>query len=334
MQHAQPVMNSPLSFSPLADTSSAEETEALFQERLVASRIINTATAKPVGVEMNGVSIGNASLSFIRHHSTYEIDCGDIDGDGEVIFALGFGEPSITSFNGQSFNAIDHASVITKHSNVTHKRFGGSCEVVLKCSTALLEKKLQNFLNRKLSDDLVFERNVAMDKGIGAHARATLFNVMNNLDQNPSLLDNPLIAANYEGLLLGTFLSLPSNYSQELLSPEKKSLVPTTVSRAEEYMATNADSPISIADVLLHTGCSRKSLFENFRKHRGYTPGEFLASERLALAHGRLSDPADSDSVTSIAYESGFSHLGRFSEVYRKRYGVRPSETLKRASLR
>jgi AraC-like DNA-binding protein len=283
---------------------------------------------------MNGVLIGSTSLSFIRHLSNYEIDCGDVDGDGEIIFGFGCGQPSITSFNGQSFNVIDHASVITKHSNVTHKRFGGSCEVVLKCSAELLEKRLQAFLGRSLANDLVFERNVAMDEGIGAHARSTLFYVMNSLDQNPALLDNPLIAASYENLLLGTILSLPSNYSEALLDPGKKSSVPAAVSRAEEYMASNADSPISIADVLSHTGCSRKSLFENFRKYRGYTPGEFLANERLMQAHERLSEPSESDSVTSIAYESGFSHLGRFSEVYRKRYGVRPSETLKRALLR
>ena len=99
-------------------------------------------------------------------------------------------------------------------------------------------------------------------------------------------------------------------------------------------MASKADAPLSIADVLSHTGCSRKALFENFRRHRGYTPGEFLARERLALAHERLSEPFESDSVTSIAYASGFSHLGRFSEIYRKRYGVLPSQTLKRALLR
>lgn len=327
-------MNCPLSFSPLAATSSAEETEVLFREQLVDSRIINAGTAKAFGVEMNGVLIGNTSLSFIRHLSNYDIDCGDIDGDGEIIFGFGCGQPSITSINGQSFNVIDHASVITKHSNVTHKRFAESCEVILKCSAKLIEERSQAFLDRSLSNDLVFEHNIAMDKGIGAHARSTLLYVMNNLDQNPELLDNPLIAANYEDLLLGTLLSLPSNYSEELSDPGKKSSVPGAVSRAEEYMASKADSPLSIADVLSHTGCSRKALFENFRKHRGYTPGEFLANERLKQAHERLSKPSESDSVTSIAFESGFSHLGRFSEIYRKRYGVRPSETLKRALLR
>lgn len=327
-------MNCPLSFSPLAATSSTEETEVLFQEQLVNSRIINAGTAKAFGVEMNGVLIGNTSLSFIRHLSNYEIDCGDIDSDGEIIFGFGCGQPSTTSFNGQRFNIIDHASVITKNSNVSHRRYRESCEVILKCSTELLEKKLEDFLHRSLSNDLVFERTIAMDEGIGAHARSTLVNVMNSLDQNSSLLDNPLIAANYEDLLLGTLLSLPSNYSEELSNPGEKSSVPAAVSRAEEYMASKANSPLSIADVLAHTGCSRKALFDNFRKYRDYTPGEFLANERLKQAHERLSKPSESDSVTSIAYESGFSHLGRFSEIYRKRYGVRPSETLKRALRR
>lgn len=327
-------MNCPLSFSPLATTSSPEETEALFQEQLVNSRIVNTGSAETFGVEMNRVPIGAASLSFIRHHSDYEIECGDIDSDGDIIFAFGCGRPSFTSFDGQSFNSIDHACVITKHSNVAHKRSVGSCEVVLKCSTELVENKLQAFLDRSLSKEFVIDRNVAMDQGMGVHARSTLFNIMNNLDQDPSLLDNPLITANYEDLLLGTILSLPSNYSEELSAPGKRSSLPAVVSRAEKYMASCADTPIAIADVLSHTGCSRKSLFENFRKFRGYTPGEFLANERLKQAHKRLSEPSESDSVTSIAYESGFSHLGRFSEVYRKRYGIRPSETLRRALLR
>lgn len=327
-------MNCPLSFSPLAATSTTEETEALFQEQLVNSRIISTGTTEAFGVEMNGVPIGAASLSFLRHLSDYEIDCGDIDSAGEIIFAFGCGQPSFTSFNGQDFNSIDHACVITKHANVTHKRFVDSCEVVLKCSTESVMSKLQAFLDRSVSKELVFARNVAMDQGLGVHARSTLFNIMNNLDQDPSLLDNPLIAANYEDLLLGTILSLPNNYTEELSGPRKKSSMPAIVYLAEDYMASHADSPISITDVLSHTGCSRKSLFDNFRKYRGYTPGEFLANQRLKLAHKRLSNPCESDSVTSIAYESGFSHLGRFSEAYRKRYRILPSETLRRALLR
>jgi len=45
---------------------------------------------------------------------------------------------------------------------------------------------------------------------------------------------------------------------------------------------------------------------------------------RQALLH------ADSEaSVTSIASDAGFTHLGRFAILYRSRFGESPSETLK-----
>ena len=84
-------------------------------------------------------------------------------------------------------------------------------------------------------------------------------------------------------------------------------------------------------DVLEYVGCSRSALFKNFRKFRGYTPWEFLTSRRLGIVRQRLLEAGEEESVTSIANELGFSHMGRFSQVYHKRYGEKPSATLRRA---
>ena len=125
-------MNFPLSFSPIAATSSTGETEVLFQNQLVTSRIMKANSAGAFGVEMNGVTIGSSTLSFIRHRADYDIDCGEIDNAGSIIFGYGCGRPSSTSFNGLSFNLIDHGLIITRHSKVTHRRASDSCEIVLK----------------------------------------------------------------------------------------------------------------------------------------------------------------------------------------------------------
>lgn len=326
-------MNCPLSFSPIAATTSAETTEQLFQSELVTSRILNVKRSDSFGVDMNGVSLGSSALSFLRHHADYEIDCGEIDTQGSVIFGIGCGEPSSSSVNGQDVVVTEEAVVISNQSNLRHRRATGSCELVLKCTTGDIESRLQAFLDRPISKEVAFITSVALDRGIGASARSALFNVISSLDSDPTLLDHPLIARSFEDLLLGIALSLPSNYSDELLNPGKAPSVPETIARAEEYIEAYADQPITIADILLQAGCSRKVLFASFRKYRGYTPGEFLADTRLRLAHERLSAPSKSDTVTSIAYESGFSHLGRFAQHYQKRYGTRPSETLKRALL-
>jgi AraC-like DNA-binding protein len=323
-------MNCPLSFSPVALTSSVEETEGLFRNELVNSRILRADRQSSFAVEMNQVAVGGSTVSFIKHHAAYEIACGDIDAQGGVILGIGCCEPSSTSFNGQLINTLDNAVVISRHINVKHARTAGSCEIVLKSQEHDLKQKLQTNLDRPITRELQFVSNVSMLQGIGAQAKSALHYIVNSIDTDPTVLNNPLIAANYEDLLLSLILSMPNNYSDLLMCETGKSAAPATVVLAEEYMEANAHLPITIADVLAHVRCSRKSLYSNFRKSRLYTPSQFLINSRLRLAHQRLKNPDESDTVTSIAYDSGFSHLGRFSETYRRRYGVKPSETLRR----
>ena len=179
----------------------------------------------------------------------------------------------------------------------------------------------------------MFEQSLTMQSPIGVHAKSTLSYIMDSLDINPELLENPLVLANFEDLLLGIILSLPNNYSEELRNPGRLSTAPSVVKSAEAFIESRANTPITMSDVFTHVGCSRNTLFNNFRRFRGYTPGEFLATTRLRLAHHQLLNATEADSVTSIAHSFGFSHMGRFSQMYRKRYGEKPSETMGGASV-
>jgi transcriptional regulator GlxA family with amidase domain len=102
------------------------------------------------------------------------------------------------------------------------------------------------------------------------------------------------------------------------------------VRRAEEYMRAHLKAAISIVDLLRICGCSRSVLFAAFRNARGYTPMEFLTEQRLQSAREKLLKPHPVASVSSIALDCGFINLGRFSQVYRKRFGERPSDTLRK----
>jgi transcriptional regulator GlxA family with amidase domain len=59
-------------------------------------------------------------------------------------------------------------------------------------------------------------------------------------------------------------------------------------------------------------------------------PRATLARLRLQAARARLLAATEADSVTAIALDCGFAHLGRFAVAYRRAYGERPSETLAR----
>jgi transcriptional regulator GlxA family with amidase domain len=56
-----------------------------------------------------------------------------------------------------------------------------------------------------------------------------------------------------------------------------------------------------------------------------------LRRTRLLEARAELEAAPPGATVTRVALDCGFTHLGRFSQEYVRRFGERPSETLQRA---
>jgi len=73
------------------------------------------------------------------------------------------------------------------------------------------------------------------------------------------------------------------NYSH-LLEREAADAAPWQVRRAEEYIVENAHRAISLEELAEVAGVSAFSLFAAFKKHRGYSPREFVA--RIRAKHG------------------------------------------------
>jgi transcriptional regulator GlxA family with amidase domain len=108
---------------------------------------------------------------------------------------------------------------------------------------------------------------------------------------------------------------------------------PTTwqVRRAEEYIATHWNQPITIASLARATAASARSIFYHFKSSRGQSPMSFVKQVRLDHARKMLEECGISCSVTEIAVECGFGNLGHFAGDYFKRFGEHPSDTLKRS---
>lgn len=94
----------------------------------------------------------------------------------------------------------------------------------------------------------------------------------------------------------------------------------------EAYMRSRLFAPISLADLARAAGVSPRTLNVICQRHRGVAPMVLLRNLRLEAARRKLlSDPRAS--VTDVALEYGFGHLGRFSAYYRERFGELPRET-------
>jgi AraC-like DNA-binding protein len=103
--------------------------------------------------------------------------------------------------------------------------------------------------------------------------------------------------------------------------------------RVESYIRAHLGENLSVSDLAAVAGVSSRTLFRSFRELRGRSPRQSLEDARLERARLYLLHGGDGDSVTRSASDSGFTHLGRFSGLYKKKYGETPSETLRRSRL-
>ena len=91
------------------------------------------------------------------------------------------------------------------------------------------------------------------------------------------------------------------------------------------HEAINAERLAEVA------GVSVSALYDGFRKHRGYAPLAFLKQLRLRRARNELLAAVPGCTVTQVAARWGFLNVGRFSTEYRKLFGERPTDTLRRS---
>ena len=101
--------------------------------------------------------------------------------------------------------------------------------------------------------------------------------------------------------------------------------------RFVEWIEENNQPDLGIAGIARELGIPLRTLQDHVQDASGVSPSALLRDARFRRAHQMLSQ-ADSTqvTVTSVAQECGFAHLGRFSVDYRARFGESPHHTLRR----
>ncbi len=96
-----------------------------------------------------------------------------------------------------------------------------------------------------------------------------------------------------------------------------------------QFIEEHLTEDISIEQLMAVARVSERTLYTLFERQVGLAPGEFLRQRRLERVHAVL-QLATARSVTEVALDHGFLHLGRFSSAYRTRFGELPSQTWRR----
>ena len=103
--------------------------------------------------------------------------------------------------------------------------------------------------------------------------------------------------------------------------------------RILDYVESNLKQELSGEDLAERAHMSLRSLYALFERQLGITPLQYIRQRKLERIHNCLSDSnCPVRSLTEVALDYGFVHLGRFSKSYLLQFGELPSQTLKRRS--
>lgn len=130
---------------------------------------------------------------------------------------------------------------------------------------------------------------------------------------------------------------LPEDFVQELLklieSATKSSRKVSNDSRLEllstmeQYMQKNVTETISVKELSRIHHVSERKLLYTFKKRFGIGPKAYIKILRLNRVYHKLSTSNIDDSISLIARECGFWHMGQFHKDYKSFFGELPSST-------
>jgi AraC-like DNA-binding protein len=202
----------------------------------------------------------------------------------------------------------------------------------LSIQSAALHAQLATLLGETPRVPVAFAAPMNLEAGPGRSLLRALRAATASLEHDDGLA-TPLSAAELqESILNALLISQPSNYS-EALRKRVAPLAPRDVVRVVDYLNENVARPVRLADLARESGVAGRTLLKHFRDFQGVSPMRYLRELRLdrvryELRSGRVARVGES------AQRWGFTHAGRFSIEYKRRFGESPSATLARRPRR
>lgn len=139
----------------------------------------------------------------------------------------------------------------------------------------------------------------------------------------------PQMLQHYNRVVTGKLMTM-LKHNVSLETPTLQSI---SFERLVQYIEDNIKDDITAEELAKHSHLSLRSLYLLFEKNAKTTPKNFIRQKKLEHIYSALMNPASKvANVTAVALDYGFTHLGRFSELYKARFGSLPSETLRSRS--
>ncbi|WP_309248526.1 AraC family transcriptional regulator [Streptomyces sp. MNP-20] len=211
-------------------------------------------------------------------------------------------------------------------------RWTGDCRLLaVKVDRAALEGRLERLIGRPVPSPVTFGPVFDTRRGAGRGWARLVRTVVADLREDDGVLTHPLVAEPLqEALLNGLLLAADHRYRDRLTDPVHQ-LRPAPVKRVTDAVHARPEHPFTTAALAAEGRVGVRWLQEAFRRYVGMSPMAYVRDVRLGRVREELLASGSCErSVSEVAHRWGFTHLGRFAEQYRARFGELPSQTLRR----
>lgn len=194
---------------------------------------------------------------------------------------------------------------------------------------ALVTRELAMLLGREPDGPVMFDFALDLSQPKTAGLRPAIESLLAQLDNDHEVLQHPAVRLNQVRTFATTLLLAHQHSFSDELRHGHSPLRPRNLRAALAYIEAHLAEPMTLGDMAQAAGCSARTLNATFHEHLCVSPMTRVRQLRLERVRAELLHGGRS--VTEVAYRWGFTHLGRFSGAYHKRFGELPSETLRRA---
>jgi AraC-like DNA-binding protein len=279
-------------------------------------------------------TLGSASLYFMKYNSAVTIDRPSQNEYMTILAPLNgtiYARHQKKDFVARPAESM----VVLSGGDNVHMEWSHDCSVVsLRADSAELRAALHNLAPD--ADDRAprFEAAVLAPharKAIGGviELMAGIFDSYESIDAIPSRLSRCLREQALNTILLG----VPHTRMFDIFSP-KMPISRRVVREAVDIIEADVMADFTVGDVAKRVGVGMRALEVGFQRELHCTPRSYMQRIRMERAHQDLveADARSGATVTEIAQRWGFAHTGRFAAGYARRFGVAPSQTLRRSA--
>ncbi|MEU6375799.1 helix-turn-helix transcriptional regulator [Streptomyces sp. NPDC046909] len=221
------------------------------------------------------------------------------------------------------------AGILSPRMRPTMHLSDGYSQLHLRIERFALERHLEDMLGRHVVGPIQFRAEIDLTSPALASWVHAVHLFVQDLDQESGLSAFGPELSPWAGFVMtGLLLAQPHDHSAQLAQRQFAPVRPLSVKRVIDLIEQDPSNDLSLARLAAVAGVGPRSLQRSFRMHTGASPREYIQSVRLARVHDDLVAGAGS-TVADIALRWGFNHVPRFARLYRERYGVPPSATLR-----